>query len=98
MPEASTELARRFVFVSSALAEEFDSALKLGGSWRRFFEMADESQQLLQLVFVQLFDQQGLLRALVLERDLVGLTICFSARIHHCFSVSAVELISDDAL
>lgn len=45
MAQASAELARSFIFASSALAEEFDSALKLGGSRRRSLKLADEGQQ-----------------------------------------------------
>ncbi len=56
MPQPSTELARGFILASFAFAEEFGSALQLSGSWRRSFEMADESKQLLQLVSVQVFD------------------------------------------
>jgi hypothetical protein len=46
MPQPSAELARGFIFASFAFAEEFHSALKLSGSRRRSFELADEGQQL----------------------------------------------------
>jgi hypothetical protein len=82
LAQPSAELARRFIFASFALTEEFDSALQLCGSGGRSFKLPDEGQQLLQLVIVQFIYEPMVFRALVLEGDLVSLTICLSARIH----------------
>ena len=46
MSQPTVELARRFPFDSYALAEEFDSTLKLSDSGRRFLESAHELQQI----------------------------------------------------
>ena len=46
MVQPSVELERGFAFVSFALAKEFSSVLKLSGSGRRLFVLADERQQL----------------------------------------------------
>jgi hypothetical protein len=46
MSQASMELARRFAFDSFTLAEDSGSALKLSGSGRRSFELANERQQM----------------------------------------------------
>jgi hypothetical protein len=82
MAQPTVELARRFAFVAIALAEQCDSAFKLGGSGRRFLEPTDGLQQLRQQAVVTFFDEQGIVRALVLEGCLVALTSCFSAGIH----------------
>lgn len=83
------ELARRFAFDSLALAEDFSSTLKLSGSRRRLFELADERQQGSELFLVLFFYVQRLLSALILQGYLVVLTICFSAGIHADFSCGA---------
>jgi hypothetical protein len=48
MSQATVELASRFAFASFAFAEKFGSTLKLSGSGRRLFKLADERQQLSQ--------------------------------------------------
>jgi hypothetical protein len=82
MAQPGVELARGFGFGLFAVAEELDSVLKLSGSGRRLFEPANGLQQLPYLVLVELFYEQGLLRALVLQSYLVVRTICFSASVH----------------
>ena len=47
MSQPIVELAGGFVVASLTLAEEFASALKLRGSRKRLFELANELQQLL---------------------------------------------------
>jgi hypothetical protein len=89
MSQASVKLARRFVFVSMALAEKLGSTLKVSSSLRRSFEFANERQQGFELFLVQFFNTQRLLSALVLQGCLVGLTIRFSAGVH---AVSPAEL------
>lgn len=82
MSQPSVKLARRFAFDSIALAEELGSTLKLSGSRRRLFKVANERQQGSQLFLIQFFDAQRLLSALILQGYFVALTICFSAGIH----------------
>ena len=82
MLQPTVKLAGGFAFDSVAFAEEFDSALKLSGSGRRLLQLFNRRQQLRELVLVKFFKKQGLLSALVLERDLVALTSRFSAAVH----------------
>jgi hypothetical protein len=72
MVQPSVKLERGFAFVSFALAEEFSSVLKLSGSGRRLLVLADERQQLRQLVLAKFFFIQYLLP---------GITHCLCRRL-----------------
>jgi hypothetical protein len=90
------ELARSFAFASIALAEKLGSSLKLSGSRRRSFELANERHQGSELFLVQFFDTERLLSPLILQDFLVGLTTCSSGDIHAASAVSQVDLPQGD--
>jgi len=82
MVQLGVKILRRFALTSLALSEHFDPALKFGGSLGSLFQLANERQELRQLVLDQFLVEQFLLPAFILEGFLVAFTILFPASIH----------------
>jgi hypothetical protein len=82
MAQLGIEFRRSFAITSFALSEQFDPVLNFSGSRRSSFQLANERQQLSQLVLDQFVIEQRLLPAFILESFLVVFTIFPSASIH----------------
>ena len=80
--QLGVESRRGFAVASFALAESFDSALKLGTSLWSMLQFLNERQQLRQHVLRQFIVEQRLLATFVLKRSFTVFAIFFSASIH----------------
>lgn len=82
MAQPTVEPAGGFAFESFAIAEEFGSTLKLGGSRRSSFELTNERKQVAKIVLFQFISAQRSLFGLELQDDLSALTNSLSVDIH----------------
>ncbi len=82
MVQFVVELARSFTFGSLALAECSGSALKLSDSVGRVLQLFNRRLKLNKLLRDQLFFEQHLFPALMLESCFVSFTIRFAAAVH----------------